>query len=221
LNAKGYSEREEQRLLNALGRGLLKEFPNPERSGCPGADVLKRIASRTMPLNHAEKWLDHLGSCSPCYSDFSQFRRAYESRRKRTLLAMAASILVAACIGGWFLLQMHNEALIAQTVVLDLRNRSQPRGTEPNPTEPPLVVNHVARHWNIYLPLGSKEGTYEIRVISDSEGLLLTATGEAALASGITSLPVEVNLGSRNPGRCSLEIRNIAGEWNSFALILR
>ena len=77
MNAKGYSEREEQRLLDALGRGLLKEFPNPERRGCPGVDVLKRIASRTMPLNEADRRLDHLGSCSPCYSDFSEFRGAY------------------------------------------------------------------------------------------------------------------------------------------------
>jgi hypothetical protein len=61
MNAKGYSAREEQRLLDALGCGLLKEFPNPERSGCPGADILKRIAARTMPLNEAEKWPDHLG----------------------------------------------------------------------------------------------------------------------------------------------------------------
>src|ERR1035437_7391439 len=95
----------------------------------------------------AKRWLDHLGSCSPCYSDFSDFRRAYESRRKRTLLAIAASILVVACIGGWFLLQRHNEGLVAQTALLDLRNRSLPRGTEPNPPEPPLVLNRAARHW--------------------------------------------------------------------------
>jgi len=221
LNAKGYSAREEQRLLDALGRGLLKEFPNPERSGCPGVDVLKRIASRTMPLNEADRWLDHLGSCSPCYSDFSEFRRAYESRRKRRLLTIAASILVAACIGGWFLLQRHNEGLVAQTALLDLRNRSLPRGTESNPTEPPLVVNRAARHWIIYLPLGSTEGTYEIRIVTDSGELLLTATGKATLMSGIASLPVDVNLRSKNLGRCNLEMRKSIGEWNSFPLALR
>ena len=221
MNAKGYSAREEQRLLDALGRGLLKEFPNPERSGCPGVDVLKRIASRTMPLNEADRWLDHLGSCSPCYSDFSEFRRAYESRRKRRLLTIAASILVAACIGGWFLLQRHNEGLVAQTALLDLRNRSLPRGTESNPTEPPLVVNRAARHWIIYLPLGSTEGTYEIRIVTDSGELLLTATGKATLMSGIASLPVDVNLRSKNLGRCNLEMRKSIGEWNSFPLALR
>lgn len=155
MNAKGFSAREEQRLLDALGRGLLKEFPNPERNGCPGADVLKRIASRTMSLDEAEKWLDHLGSCSPCYSDFSEFRKSHELRQKRKLLAIAASILVVAGIAGWVLLQRHHETLVAQTAVLDLRTRSVPRGTEQNPVEPPLMVNRAAAHWNIFLPFGS------------------------------------------------------------------
>ena len=73
LDGKGYSERDERRIVDALGRGLIKEFPNPERVGCPGSEVLRRIASREMPLSEAEKWLDHLGSCSPCYSDFKGF----------------------------------------------------------------------------------------------------------------------------------------------------
>ena len=118
-------------------------------------------------------------------------------------------------------MQRHNEGLVAQTALLDLRDRSLPRGTEPNPPEEPLVVNRPARHWIIYLPLGSAEGTYEIRIVTDSGGLLLTATGEATLVSGIASLPVDVNLGSKNLGRCNLEIRKDTGEWNSYPLVLR
>lgn len=60
LKAKGYSTADERRFLDALGRRLLKEFPNPDRVGCSGSDVLKRIASHKMPLSEADKWLDHL-----------------------------------------------------------------------------------------------------------------------------------------------------------------
>ena len=221
MDAKGYSTRDERRLLDALGRGLLKDFPNPERSGCPGSEVLKRIASRTMPLDEAGKWLDHLGSCSPCYTDFSEFKRVRELRQKRTLLAIAASILVAASIGGWFLFQKHDEALVAQTAVVDLRDRSLPRGTQQNPDQPPLVVSRAARHWNIYLPLGSSEGLYDIRIVTESGGLLMETTGEAKLESGIASLPVDVNLSLGSSARCNLEIRRNAGEWNTFPLLLR
>src|SRR5713226_8692923 len=137
LNAKGYSVADERRILDVLGRGLRKEFPNPERIGCPGAEVLKKIAYRKMPLSEAEAWLDHLGSCSPCYNDFSRFREASQRDRSRTLLAVAASILLVATVAGWASLRHRNDNLPAQTAILDLRNRSIARGAETNPEEPP------------------------------------------------------------------------------------
>jgi hypothetical protein len=50
----GYFESDEERFLKVLGRGLLQEFPNPTRTGCPSAEVLKRIASHQLP---------HSGAC--------------------------------------------------------------------------------------------------------------------------------------------------------------
>lgn len=221
LNAKEYSERDEKRILDALGRGLLKEFPNPDRAGCPGSDVLKRIASHEMPLADAEKWLDHLTSCSPCYGDFSQFQAARQRRRTQRLLAIAASILIAIGIAGWVLFQKHNESLVAQTAVLDLRNRSIPRGTEPNPAEPPLEINHAATHWNIYLPLGSSEGLYDIRIVTPSGEILFAAGGTAKLADQITSLQIPASLSLLRSGRYVLQIRKTGSEWSSYPLLLR
>src|SRR5260370_38728256 len=122
LNAKGYSVADERRILDVLGRGLSKEFPNPERIGCPGADVLKKIASRKMPLSEAEAWLDHLGSCSPCYNDFSQFREASKRDRSRTLLAVAASILLVDTVAGWALLRNRSCPQPHSTATLALQN---------------------------------------------------------------------------------------------------
>jgi hypothetical protein len=56
--------------------------PSNKRAGCPGSDVLRKIASHEMPLPEAEKWLDHLTSCSPRYGDFSQFQAASADARK-------------------------------------------------------------------------------------------------------------------------------------------
>jgi hypothetical protein len=221
LNAKGYSAREEQRLLDALGRGLLKEFPNPERSGCPGPEVLKRIASRTMALDQAEKWLDHLGSCSPCYRDFSEYRKSHELLQKRKLLAIAASILVVAGIAGWVLLRRHNETLVAQTAVLDLRNRSVPRGTEPNPVEPPLIVNRAAAHWNIFLPFGSDAGPYDIRLLAGSGELLVSTKADAKLTGGVAEIQISVDLSSRSPGQCVLRLTRNGVTEISYEVELR
>ncbi len=174
-----------------------------------------------MPLAEAEKWLDHLGSCSPCYSDFSQFRKALELRQKWTVLAIAASILVAAGIAGWAYLEKHNEALVAQTAVLDLRNRSLPRGTEPNPMEPPLELSRAVTRLNIFLPLGSSEGPYDVRMVTASGELLLFRSGIAKLDDHATSLQVVVSLSSSPPGRYILQLRRGDSEWNSFPLVLR
>jgi len=220
LNAKGYSERDEKRILDVLGHGLLKEFPNPDRTGCPGSDVLKRIASHEMPLADAEKWLNHLTSCSPCYGDFSQLQAAYQHRRTRTLLAIAASILIVACVASWAFFLKQKESSVTQTAVLDLRNRSIPRGTEPNPAEPPLKVSRTATHWEIYLPLGSDEGRYDVRIVTDSGESLMAASGIAKLNSRGITLQVAVTLSSARSGRRVLQIRKAGSEWNSYTVLL-
>ena len=221
MNARGYSARDEQRLLDALGRGLLKEFPNPDRAGCPGSAVLKRIASHEMPLAEAEKWLDHLTSCSPCYSDFSQFQSGYKRQRTRTFLAIAASVFIVISIAGWALFFKQKGPRVVQTAVLDLRSRSIPRGTEPNPGEQPLEVSRGVRHLNVYLPLGSAEGPYEVRIATTTGGAVFTTEGVASLKDGVTSIQAAVDLSSTSSGQYVFQVRRPGSEWNSYPLMLR
>ena len=213
--------KDEKRVLDALGRGLLREFPNPERVGCPPSEVLKGMASRRVPLAEAEKWLDHLGSCSPCYRDFSQFQKAHQLRRRRTVLAIAASILICASAAGWGLVRWHNRNEIAQVAVLDLRNRSATRGSEPNPEVKPLQVSREASRLGILLPLGSSEGEYDVRIATQSGESLVTAIGTAKLSSGVTTLRVMLRMSSVSPGTYILQIREVGLEWNSYPLTLR
>ena len=100
LNTMGHSDREEERILEVFSRGLLREFPNPDRRGCPPCEVLKRIAGHEMPLSEAEKWLDHLGSCSPCYRDYLDLRAASRQRLQRALFAVAAGVLLSLLVVG-------------------------------------------------------------------------------------------------------------------------
>jgi len=221
LNAKGYSERDEKRILDALGRGLLKEFPNPERTGCPGSDVLKRIASHAMPLAEAEKWLDHLTSCSPCYRDFSELQAGYRHRRMRTTLAIAASILIVVGVAGWALFFKQKGPAVVQWAVLDLRNRTVPRGGEATPGEQTLEVSREVKRLNIYLPLGSAEGPYEIRIATTAGSAIFTTNGVASLKDGVTSIEAAVDLSSASSGRYVLQIRRPNSEWSSYPLLLR
>jgi hypothetical protein len=221
LNSKAYSRRDEKRILDVLGRGLLKDFPNPERIGCPGADVLKKIASHEMPLSEAEKWLDHLGSCSPCYADFKRFREAFERQRRQRWLAAAAVILLTVGVLGWALLHKRNESFVAQTAVLDLRDRSVARGGEPTPGEQPLEVSRAVKRLNVYLPLGSAEGPYELRIAITTGSAIFTTNGVASLKDGVTSMEAAVDLSFASSGRYVLQVRRPNSEWNSYPLLLR
>jgi len=76
-------DKDEQRILDLLARGLLREFPNPQRVGCPDSTILKGIAFRKLRLAEVEQWMDHLGTSSPCYRDFTAFRKEAASQRRR------------------------------------------------------------------------------------------------------------------------------------------
>ncbi len=46
--------KEEKRVLDLLTQGLSREFPNPQRVGCPGSAVLRGIAFRKLRLAEVE-----------------------------------------------------------------------------------------------------------------------------------------------------------------------
>jgi hypothetical protein len=174
-----------------------------------------------MPLSEADKWLDHLGSCSPCYRDFLQFRAAHRTRRMQNLFAIAASILVVASLAGWAVVHQKQQSLVAQTAVLDLRNRSLSRGGESNPVEPPLEVGRGVKHLSVYLPLGSAEGPYEMRIATTAGDAVISTSADASLKHGVTSIEVVVDLSSAFSGQYVFQLRRPNSEWNSYALVLR
>jgi hypothetical protein len=205
-------------VLAALGRGLKDEFPNPERVGCPGREVIAAIAAHRMPLSEAQTYLDHLGACSPCYRDFLGFQAKYRQRRTRTIFAVAASVLIVVGLATWAILRPHNRQIAS--AVVDLRDRSMARGTEPPTTEPPLEIPRNVSQLEIYLPLGSSEGPYDVRVTSVLGEPLISGSGEAKLERGLTRLHVNLST-SASPGKYLLQIRRHGAEWVSFSAQIR
>ena len=72
-------------------------------------------------------------------------------------MADSSGFFTSVGIASWVLFQRHNESLVAQTTVLDLRSRSVSRSPEPIPGEQPLELRRGFSQLNIYLPLGSPE----------------------------------------------------------------
>jgi hypothetical protein len=219
LSRESQSNAADKRLLDILRQGLATEFPNPERIGCPGNALLKGMAHGKVSLTEAEPWLDHLGSCSPCFKEFKEFRSqsAIQHRRMLTLVATAAVLLFA--VGGWLWVRARHSVQTTETTVLDLRERSVARGQNPSDTgQAPLEIPRTAKHLVLDLPIGSKEGPYDVGLITNTGDELLRATGMAELHDHITGLRVDVDLSSIRPGTYFLGVRQPSLEWTRYPI---
>src|SRR5580698_9622281 len=193
LSSESQSNAADKRLLDILRQGLATEFPNPERIGCPGNSLLKGIAQGKVSLTEAEPWLDHLGSCTPCFQEFKEFRRqaAIQHRRVLTWVATAAVLLFA--LGGWLWVRARHPVEATDTAVLDLRERSAARGQNPSESAA-LQISRTTKHLVLDLPIGSKEGSYDVGLLTETGNQIVSATGTAELHNHVTALRVDVDV---------------------------
>ena len=206
-------------MLDILRQGLATEFPNPERIGCPGNTLLKGIAQGKVSLTEAELWLDHLGSCSPCFQEFKEFRRQSAVQRRRVLAWVTTAAVLLFALGGWLWVRGRHSVETTATAVLDLREWSVARGQSQSRTgQAPLQIPRAAKHWVLYLPIGSKEGPYDVGLLTETGDQIMRATGMAQLHDHITDLQVDVDLRRVRPGAYSLGIRQPSLEWNSYPI---
>src|SRR5580658_2254645 len=85
------------RLKRQLQDTILRDYPNPERKGCPGDPVLRELADRPLEdsLEEDPHW-QHITQCSECYREFLGFRAKLKQRAK----ARGAKIGVAAAVAA-------------------------------------------------------------------------------------------------------------------------
>src|SRR6266704_4740254 len=208
LSSESQSNAADKRLLDILRQGLATEFPNPERIGCPGSALLKGIAQGKVSLTEAEPWLDHLGSCSPCFQEFKEFRRQSAIQRRRVLTWVATAAVLLFAVGGWVWGRTRHSVEATDVAVLDLRERSVGRGQRQSETDQtPLEISRATKHLVVDLPIGSKEGPYDVGLLTETGDQILRATGIAQLHDHITDLRVDIDLSDIRAGAYSLGVR--------------
>jgi hypothetical protein len=212
---------EEKRLLKALSRVFLNDYPNPERRGCPGSDILKAMASRRLTLEESEPWINHLNACSPCTREFTEFRKNFQRQRILRLSGVAAGLLLVAALGAWLLLKRSAEPVRIEAVTLDLTNRGALRGSEENPPNSPLQLAKGHLDLTIYLPVGSEAGIYEMQVVREPGQPIWSAQGEVKLENYKATLRVQADLSRFNPGLYLLAIRPKGWSWSYYAVLLK
>jgi hypothetical protein len=207
--------------LDLLARGLSREFPNPQRVGCPGPAVLRSIALHKLPLPEADPWLDHLSSCSPCFQEFSEIRKQKAGQRKRTQMWLAAAAMVLLALGGWSWVLSRPSGQTAAVMVLDLRGRAAVRGDgTPETSQPPLQVPRSAKTLNLELPIGSNEGEYDVALLNASGAERFRTSATAKLEDHIVVLRADVDFTGVPPGSYFLGVRQPGHQWTRFPIRL-
>jgi hypothetical protein len=213
LKSESHPKVSHKQLLGILRQGLATEFPNPERIGCPGNALLQGIATKKVSLTAAEPWLDHLGSCSPCYQEFREFRRRWVRQRRGVEAWVAVAAILLFAVAGWLWIRTRTSLPMVDTAMLDLRDRSPVRGIETEPALPPLVIPRSVKHLVLDLPTGSREGNYDVALLNDAGDEVVRAAGIAQLENHSVILRVEIDLGRVRRGPYSLGIRQRGLEW--------
>ena len=88
-------------------------------------------------------------------------------QRRRALIFVAAAAALLFAVGGWLWVRGRHSLQTTDTAVLDLRDRSVTRGQNPSESAP-LQISRTTKHLVLDLPIGSKEGPYDVGTFTDA-----------------------------------------------------
>jgi hypothetical protein len=216
------------RLKKQLQDAILRDYPNPERKGCPDGAVLRELAER--PLGRAVEgdlhW-QHITHCSECYREFLAFNKAFRQQAKARRVRVGWAVAVAATVIGiavlvemrqGFLFQRPQNAELAwekRTVVVPSANRSADPGEQK-----PIYLERLPLELMIELPVGSKAGDYELQ-LKMNDRVMVSARGTAEIQNGTTAFAARIDLSQLEPGSYSMVIRQVPLDWNLYPVVIR
>ena len=211
---------------NPIEEILLTGFPNPERKGCPPAEVIEALGNQI--LGRDDPAWGHIWSCSPCFRDFKAIRdarveraeRAYriEKTRRRFLVAAAAIVLL---VTASYFLVTRNRFGVARgfaVVSIDLSNSGAVRGAEGDGDAPVPQLPRKLDEIHLKLPTFSPHGRYVVAIVESKAENAAVALG-SAVTKGPQALPtliVTLDLSSAKPGPYFLETRSEEGSQQSI-----
>jgi hypothetical protein len=211
-------------LHRAVQEAALKAYPNPERKGCPGTQVLQQMARLRVPPEH--KAYSHVQTCSPCLRELLDLQKAksqeQRSFKNRALLAACFALFL---VGAIFLQWRTRQNLPMPSAVINFSTTSVDRGSEPEgkPKQELQSFQRKSLLLTVYLVPGSDDGAYDFQVLSPADGRVLeNVSGTASISQGLTSLICKVDFSRLNPGMYKARVkRRSSVEWRSLTVELK
>ncbi len=131
-------------------------------------------------------------------------------------MALAAAAVLLIVIGGLLFLRSRPSVQTA-TVTIDLRERSVARGeNHPETNQFPIELSRQAKHLVLDLPVGSKEGNYELALLGSGGEEIRSATGAARLENHTVVCNADIDLTGVSPGSYFLGVRQPGLEWSRY-----
>lgn len=218
------SEDEFKRIHETLQELALAAYPNPERKGCPGKEVLRDIANTSWPADHPG--YDHVKHCSPCLREMLDFQEeifvANTRRRYRMYrIAIAAMLVVAAGIGfaAWRLARHSTPSgastniasIVHQRRIADLFNEPDAlRSAEPQKPLKTIYLPAAPLELKVILPRFSRPGVYQIAICRDrnENSTLVKAVGRTVADGPRQIVTVMLDLSGLSKGPYWLSTRS-------------
>lgn len=226
-----FGRRNETELLRVATDALPSEFPNPDRLSCPEASTLQAIAGRHLSLPDVEDVVDHIATCSPCFSAYSAYRKEHQSRSNRRR-SSAVVVVLAVAAASWYF----GRAVLAPkqqssqqiteiaplTAVLDFHDSTAERSdqtTSPRPQE----TSHLQRallNLQIQLPLGTEDGSYAVQFRNGAGEIVVESTGAVKWDGTTETLSTRIDLRTLVPGQYTIAVRKGTASWHQYPVVL-
>jgi hypothetical protein len=194
----------------------LNAYPNPDRVGCPGLDILRGLASKGLPISHPAR--EHIARCSPCFQEFRALQRQLRQSKRAKQAWLSGGVLAAAAI------------IIALAVIPGHQSRHQiatwniqsvPRSADVNAEQHSLSVGRGEGIVEVNLPFGSESGEYEIEIRrSDESPAIQRYTATATVSNGKTRLSLAADFRKLPAGLYILAYRPDHAAWHTAPLVI-
>lgn len=201
---------------NPIEAILLTAFPNPERTGCPGPEVIREMADQRVPSDDPV-W-SHLWNCSPCFGDFKVLRdarvaraeREFDRRRtRRHLITGAIAVAISSGLAYFGAIEFRSRPRQVVPVTVNLTNVSLTRGSAAPVARLPKKLDEI----HVILPIGSSPGSYAVAILksaTDNSAVALTSANTGQSGNTLTVVAT-LDLADVRAGKYFLGIRREVG----------
>jgi hypothetical protein len=225
-------------IRDLLQQAVLRDYPNPDRKGCMGTEVVREVAQRQLPIQDAA-W-EHIKRCSPCYREFLDFRAELAAARKKLVRRnrIVLALTVSAVVGFWIwtrsthgaqkppVLAQRPPASVVNPVVANVniqllsavRDGDNAAGQN---SKPVAALSRQVVQLGLSLPVGSDEGTYEVRILDGQLRPMMSGSASTTFTDHVASLSVTFDFSSLTPGEYVLGVKGPESDWRSYPIAVR